>query len=234
MTSSIDIAIFPPFPYLLPALEGTGGRSILLGAQDVYHEENGAYTGEVSAQMLIDCSCDAVLVGHSERRHVIGESDDLVNRKVRAALDAGLWVVLCIGETLDERERGETDAVNLRQLRAGLLDVPIEQAARQVIVAYEPVWAIGTGRNASASDAQAAHEVIRREIVSLYDAETAKAIRIIYGGSVKPSNAAELVAEEDVDGFLVGGASLVAGDFIAIARSALPSGEPRVKTDSKG
>ncbi len=220
MTSSIDVAIFPPFPWLSDAKELLKGSSILLGAQDVSHEGNGAYTGEVSAAMLLDAGCDCVLAGHSERRHIIGESDSLVNRKTRAALDAGLWVILCIGETLEQRERGETDRININQVRAGLDGVPIEQAQRQMIIAYEPVWAIGTGVNASPDDAQAAHAVIRREIESLYDADTARMIRIIYGGSVKPSNANELFAQRDVDGFLVGGASLNAEEFAAIARSA--------------
>jgi len=219
MTSAIDLAIFPPFPYLIPVKEAVRDSSLLLGAQDVFHEEAGAFTGEVSAGMLLDCGCDVVLAGHSERRHILGETDELVNFKTLAPLDAGLWVVLCVGETLEQRERGETDSVNIGQLRAGLRHAPIEQVQRQVVIAYEPVWAIGTGRNASPEDAQAAHRVIRRELESMYDGATASALRIIYGGSVKPGNVGSLIAQDDVDGFLVGGASLDAEDFAAIARA---------------
>lgn len=215
-----DVAVFPPFPYLLPVGKALGHGGVILGAQDVYHEPDGAYTGEVSVDMLTDLSVNVVLTGHSERRHILGEDDDLVNRKTLAALDGALWVVLCIGETLEQRERGETDAINLRQLRAGLEGVPPEQAMRQVIIAYEPVWAIGTGRTATPQDAQAAHHVIRHELASLYGHEAAQTIRIIYGGSVKATNAAALAAQPDIDGFLVGGASLKADEFIAIVRAA--------------
>lgn len=216
----VDVALFPPFPYLLPVGKALGHGGVILGAQDVYHEPDGAFTGEVSVDMLTDLSVNVVLTGHSERRHILGEDDDLVNRKTLAALDGALWVVLCIGETLEQRERGETDAINLRQLRAGLEGVPPEQATRQVIIAYEPVWAIGTGRTATPDDAQAAHRVIRGELASLCGHEAAQMIRIIYGGSVKPSNAAALAAQPDIDGFLVGGASLKADEFIAIVRAA--------------
>lgn len=216
----VDVALFPPFPYLLPVGRALGHGGIILGAQDVYHEPDGAYTGEVSVDMLTDLSVNVVLTGHSERRHILGEDDDLVNLKTRAALDGALWVVLCIGETLEQRERGETDAVNLRQLRAGLEGVPPEQATRQIVIAYEPVWAIGTGRTATPQDAQSAHRVIRAELENLYGAEAAQTIRIIYGGSVRPSNAASLAAEPDIDGFLVGGASLKADEFTAIVRAA--------------
>jgi len=170
--------------------------------------------------MLCDLDVDAVLTGHSERRHVIGEDDQLVNRKTRAALDGGLWVILCIGETLEQREAGQTDEVNIRQLRAALEAVPVEQAQKQLVVAYEPVWAIGTGRNATPDDAQSAHAAIRAELASIYDESTADAIRIIYGGSVKPDNAESLFEGAGVDGFLVGGASLKADDYVAIVRAA--------------
>jgi triosephosphate isomerase (TIM) len=214
-----DVAIFPPFPYLQAVGKTLGHASVLLGAQDVYHEANGAFTGEVSAEMLIDLNVSIVLAGHSERRHVIGEDDELVNRKTIAALDTGLWVILCVGETLMQREGGETEEVVLRQVREGLQDVPIEQM-RQVVIAYEPVWAIGTGRNATPGDAQAVHEQIRQELARLYDGATAAGTRIQYGGSVKPANAVELFAQPDVDGFLVGGASLKAEDFLAIVKAA--------------
>lgn len=215
----LDVAMFPPFPYLIPVGETIRASGILLGAQDVYHEPEGAYTGEVGPPMLVDCGVDVVLAGHSERRHVIGEDDELVNRKLRAGLDAGLWGVLCVGETLEEREAEETEAVNLGQLRAGLEGVPTEQM-RQVVIAYEPVWAIGTGRTATPEDAQAVHAALRAEVRALYDEPIARGVRIIYGGSVKPDNAAELFGGEDVDGGLIGGASLDAASFLEIVRAA--------------
>ena len=219
LAQSIDIALFPPFPYLMPVGKTLGHEAMLLGAQNVYHERNGAFTGEVSTDMLNDLRVMCVLTGHSERRHVVGEDDELINLKTRAALDDGLWVVLCIGETLDEREAGQTDEVNLRQLRAGLDGVPAEQM-RQVVIAYEPVWAIGTGRTATPDDAQAAHATIRGEPKAMYGEEVARTTRIIYGGSVKPSNAEGLFTQPDIDGGLIGGASLVAEDFAAIVRAA--------------
>ena len=216
-----DIAIFPPFVYIPQVLTVLRDRSssIMLGAQDVFHEPSGAFTGEVSAAMLKDCGVQVVLTGHSERRHVIGESDELVNRKTRAALDAGLSVILCIGEKLEEREVGETDAVNERQLRAGLAGVTPVQLSR-VTVAYEPVWAIGTGRNATPADAQDAHAKCRGVLASLYGAQAAAGVRIQYGGSVKGSNASELFAGADVDGGLIGGASLKGDEFLTIVRAA--------------
>jgi triosephosphate isomerase len=214
-----DIVLFPPFPYLQSVGRTLGHHGLLLGAQDVFYEPNGAFTGEVSAEMLVDLNVAVVLCGHSERRHVIGETDDLVNRKTQAALDAGLWVILCVGETIEQREAGRTESTNIEQLNAGLDGVPIEQM-RQVVVAYEPVWAIGTGRTASPADAQAVHSLIRRELAALYDDATATAARIQYGGSVKASNAAELAAQPDIDGFLVGGASLKSEEFVSIVRAA--------------
>ena len=213
----VDIAVFPPHPYLLPVGSIMKSRSstIDLGTQDVYHEGNGAFTGEVSVAMAEDCGCTWVLTGHSERRHVMGEDDATVNTKARAVLDGGLGVVLCVGETLDQREGGETDAVNAHQVREGLKDVSAEQMSR-VVIAYEPVWAIGTGKTASSDDAQAAHAKIRALLVELFDDEIAQRTRIIYGGSVKPGNAAELFAQPDIDGGLIGGASLKVGDFSSI------------------
>lgn len=214
-----DVAVFPPFPYLQAVGKTLGHSGLLLGAQDVYHESNGAFTGEVSAEMLVDLNVHIVLAGHSERRHVIGEDDELINLKTTAALDAGLWVILCVGETLTQREAGETEQVVLQQLELGLADVPVEQM-RQVVIAYEPVWAIGTGRNATPGDAQAVHAAIRTELARLYDGATADMTRIQYGGSVKPGNATELAAQPDIDGFLVGGASLKSEDFLAIVKAA--------------
>ncbi|HRQ72663.1 MAG TPA: triose-phosphate isomerase [Phycisphaerales bacterium] len=214
----VEIAVFPPFPYLGAIADALHGSRISLGAQDLYYEKSGAFTGEVSAAMLLDCGASAVLTGHSERRHVLGESDDLVNRKTRAALDAGLTCVLCIGETLDQRERGETHAVNERQLHAALAGVRPEQT-QMLVIAYEPVWAIGTGRNATPADAQDAHARVRAVLASVFSPQAAAAMRIIYGGSLKPDNAEALLARPDVDGGLVGGASLSATDFCAIVRA---------------
>ena len=222
MVQDCDIAVFPPFPYLQAVGRALGHSGILLGAQDLYHQANGAFTGEISAEMLLDLNVAVVLCGHSERRHIIGEDDELVNLKVLAALDAGLWVILCVGETLQQREAGQTEEVNLRQLRAGLDEVPIEQM-RQVIIAYEPVWAIGTGKNARPEDAQAVHALIRTALADEFDESIAKSTRIQYGGSVKGNNAPDLSAQSDVDGFLVGGASLKSEEFSEIVRAAAAS-----------
>lgn len=213
----VDVAIFPPFPYLLSvrAILRDRSASIKLGAQDVYHRPDGAFTGEVSVDMLKDCGVSVVICGHSERRHLIGETDELINLKVRAVLDAGLECILCVGETLDHRNAGHTDPVNQRQLRTGLADVPAEQFGR-VTVAYEPVWAIGTGDTATPEDAQAMHAAIRRTLVELFDERTAGEVRIQYGGSVKPDNVKELLSVRDVDGALVGGASLKAETFLPL------------------
>lgn len=222
-TAGVDVAIFPPFVYLREIGSGLATSDILLGAQDVYDQPDGAFTGEISIDMLNDCGVRSVLTGHSERRHVIGESDTIVNRKTRAVLDAGLQCVLCIGETLDQRESGKTDAINEHQTRAGLEGVSKEQLA-SVVIAYEPVWAIGTGKTATPRDAQDAHANIRELIANMYDQEAADAIRIIYGGSMKPGNAEELMSMADIDGGLVGGASLKAEDFLSIIRAGAPQG----------
>ena len=216
----VDIAVIPPFPYLLTvgAVLRERGVPLLLGAQDVYRQAEGAFTGEVSPGMLTDCQAQVALVGHSERRHVIGEDDGLISLKAKAALDAGLHVILCIGETLEQREAGETDAVNEGQLRAGLAPITAEEMNR-VVIAYEPVWAIGTGKTASPEDAQAAHAKARAVLADLYGGDIAQATRIIYGGSMKPGNAGELMAQPDIDGGLIGGASLKAPDFCAIVKA---------------
>ena len=215
--SGAEVAIYPPFPYLIPTAEAMSGMgaAVRLGAQDLWHEPNGAFTGEVSAEMLTDCCVTTALVGHSERRHVIGEPDDLVNKKLRRGLESGLRMVLCIGETLEEREGGRTDEVNERQTRAGLSGVDAGSMG-DVVIAYEPVWAIGTGRTASPEDAQDAHKRIRALVAELYDPGVADSVRIIYGGSMKPGNADALMGMPDVDGGLIGGASLKADDFLAI------------------
>jgi len=217
----VQVAVFPPFPYLLTVGSILRERQSLvtLGAQDVSEHPNGAFTGEVSVAMLRDCGVSVVLCGHSERRHVIGETDAIVNRKVRAALAGGLDVILCVGEKLEEREAGKTDEVNERQVRAGLADVSAEEL-RRVTIAYEPVWAIGTGKTATPGDAQGAHEKIRGVVAGMFGPGPAESVRIQYGGSVKPSNAAELMGCPDIDGGLIGGASLKATDFTAICKAA--------------
>lgn len=227
LDQACDIAILPPFVYIRHVHNVLRDRSssIMLGAQDIWPEPNGAFTGEVSAAMLKDCGVSVVLTGHSERRHVIGEGDELINRKTRAALDAGLQVILCIGEKLEERAGGQTDAVNERQLRAGLAGVKAEQLGL-LTIAYEPVWAIGTGKNATPADAQDAHAKCRGVLGSLFGAEAAARIRIQYGGSVKASNAAELMAQPDIDGGLIGGASLKSEEFLGIIRAAAAKASP--------
>lgn len=217
----VDVVVFPPFPYLLAvgSILRERGSSVRLGAQDVYFENDGAYTGEVSVSMLKDCGVQVVLTGHSERRHVIGENENLVGKKTLAVLSGGLECVLCVGEKLEEREDGRTDMVNEEQVRLGLREVPPEYIDR-LTVAYEPVWAIGTGRTASPADAQDAQAKIRRVLEDLYGRDMAARIRIMYGGSVKSSNAQEIFRQADVDGGLIGGASLKAPEFTAIVRAA--------------
>jgi len=214
---AMDVAVCPPAPYLLAVRKACEGTVIGLGAQNMWYEAEGAFTGELSPQMLIDCGCAYVVLGHSERRHTIGkgEEDALINKKVHAALAAGLTPILCIGEKLEERDAGLTETVLTTQTEAGLAGVSPDKAA-SIVIAYEPVWAIGTGRNATPQQAQEAHAHVRKVLTRLYNDKVAQAVRIQYGGSVKPNNAAELMAQPDVDGALVGGASLKAGDFIEI------------------
>ncbi len=219
------VLFFPPALSLPAAVEATRPRKdIGLGVQNVYWEPKGAFTGEISAPMARDAGATYVLVGHSERRHVFGESDQDVARKVKAVFDAGLTPVVCVGELLEERKAGRVDEVNLRQLGAVLDAISKEQAA-SMIVAYEPVWAIGTGVNATPEDAAAAHGTLRRRLVEWLGRTAGSAVPILYGGSVKPDNAAALLAAQDVDGLLVGGASLDPAGFarIAAARGRLDS-----------
>lgn len=220
--TAVERVIFPAAVHLDAvgsALAEIGAGEVAFGAQNAWHEPDGAFTGEISTAMLKDLGCRWLLTGHSERRHVIGEQDGLVNAKTRAALDAGLQVMLCIGETLDQREASETDAVNESQLRAGLEGVSGEAIGR-VAIAYEPVWAIGTGKTATPEDAQAAHRAARAVLAEMYDAESAASMRILYGGSAKPENAAALFSQPDIDGGLIGGASLKAESFLAICQAA--------------
>jgi triosephosphate isomerase len=196
--------------------KGVAGTPIFLGAQNLHEEPRGAFTGEVSAEMLKDTGCTHVIVGHSERRHVFGESGDRLARKVRAAQAQGLTAVYCVGETLAQRDGGQTLSVVNRQMEEGLgHDVDPEK----LVIAYEPVWAIGTGRNATPQQAQEVHTMIRDRLGALFGRTTADCLRILYGGSVKPENARSLADESEIDGMLVGGASLVAGDFLTIIRA---------------
>lgn len=214
-----DVALCPPFPYLSLVADVVRGTAIAVGAQNVFPEPQGAFTGEVNAEMLADVGCRYVIIGHSERRTIIGEKDELINRKVRHALQHGLHVIFCIGETLEQREANQTESVLDNQMTWGLREIPKDQIHR-LNIAYEPVWAIGTGRNATAQQAQQAHVFIRWRFSQLYDNDAAQRLVIQYGGSVKPENAAELMSQPDVDGALVGGASLKADSFVAIVRAA--------------
>ncbi len=185
------------------------GTNVTLAAQNVFYEEKGAYTGEIAPNMLTDLGCVYVIIGHSERRQYFGETDETVNKRIKLALNNGLRVIFCIGETLEEREAGKTNDVLATQLGGGLKDLPLEQ----IVMAYEPVWAIGTGVTATTEQAQDAHAFIRDKLKKLYGEEKASAVRILYGGSVKPENVDELMACPDVDGALVGGASLKPESF---------------------
>ncbi len=213
--NGVAVVVFPPFPYLMEVAETLVDTGIEVGAQDVFAEPEGAFTGEVSVSMLQDCGCSWVLCGHSERRHVMGEPDDLVNRKVLAALAGGLKVILCVGETQAQREAGQTDAINDAQLRAGLNTVDAT-GIENIVIAYEPVWAIGTGLTATPEDAQSAHAAIRATLADVFSESAADGVRIQYGGSMKPGNAAELLSQPDIDGGLIGGAALKAADFAQI------------------
>ena len=211
----VDIAVCPPSVYLDAVGEAVKGGSVALGAQNMYHEVAGAFTGEISAAMLIDLGCRYVILGHSERRHILGETDEQINRKVLAALAAGLVPIACVGELLSEREAGQTAAVIRRQFEGSLAGLSADQL-RSVVIAYEPVWAIGTGKVATPQQAQEVHLDLRKLIALRYNADLAQTVRIQYGGSVKASNAAELLSQPDIDGALVGGASLKAEEFLGI------------------
>lgn len=215
--AGVEMVVIPPYPYIGLAVDKAGG-ALAVGGQDVSVHAKGAYTGEVAAAMLADAGARYVLVGHSERRQYHGENSSLVAQKFRAALAAGLVPVLCVGETLAEREGGQMEAVIAAQLQP-VLDLVGASGLGQGVVAYEPVWAIGTGVTASPEQAQAVHAFIRG-VVAAADATIADSLSILYGGSVKPDNASELFSQTDVDGGLVGGASLVAADFVAIANAA--------------
>ena len=213
-----EILLCPPFTALAEVAAVIAGSRIHLGAQNMHWEEKGADTGEVSAPMLKDIGCTHVIIGHSERRHLFGETDESVNKKIKAALAAGLRPVVCVGETESQRENGETEAVIVRQIRDGLAGLGPEQTA-ELVIAYEPVWAIGTGKNATPEQAQEVHALIRRLISENFGESVASSRLILYGGSVKPGNAAELMNQPDINGALVGGASLDADSFEKIVRA---------------
>lgn len=217
---SATVAICPPFVYLQAVIKALDGSSIAVGAQNSYFEPSGAFTGEISIPMLKDIGCTYCLCGHSERRHVIGETDELINKKVTTAISGGLLPILCVGELLEEREASKTEEVVTRHIKKGLAGLSNEKVSA-VTIAYEPVWAIGTGLTATPQQAQEVHDFIRKLLAQLYDEQLAQEIRIQYGGSVKPGNAEELMSQKDVDGLLVGGASLKADDFLAIIRAAV-------------
>jgi triosephosphate isomerase len=216
---SVTVAVCPPFVYLQAVAQALSSSNIAVGAQDIYSEPEGAFTGEISSAMLKDVGCSYCLCGHSERRHIIGESDELINKKVTAAIGGGLLPILCVGELLEEREASQTNQVVTRHVKEGLAGLNGEKL-QAVTIAYEPVWAIGTGRTATPEQAQEVHDFIRKLLAQMYDGRLAEEIRILYGGSVKPGNAADLMAQKDIDGLLVGGASLKADDFLAIIQAA--------------
>jgi len=213
--TDIDIAVCPPAIYVQPVGAALAGSNIGVGAQDVYFEKEGAFTGEISTGMLLDAGCKYVILGHSERRHILHESSELINQKVVAALNAGLTPILCVGELLSEREAGVTDIVIRRQFDGSLSNVSAEQM-KKVVIAYEPVWAIGTGKVATPDQAEEVHVGIRSLIAERYGKEVAEVVRIQYGGSVKAENAKEILLKPNVDGALVGGASLKVDAFMGI------------------
>ena len=214
-----EIVVCVPFVDIAAAKEAVKGTNIRVGAQNVHFEAKGAFTGEISASMLVECGVEYVVIGHSERRQYFGETDVTVNKRLTAALAAGIRPILCVGELLEERDQDVTAEVVARQLKIALLGVSADDA-KKVVIAYEPVWAIGTGRTATAEQAEEVCAHIRRVLCTKYGNDVAQAITVQYGGSMKASNAAELLSKEDVDGGLIGGASLVASDFAAIIDAA--------------
>ena len=214
-----EICLCVPFTALAAAKKAVKGSKMKIAAQNVAWAEKGAFTGEVSAEMLLEVGAEYVIIGHSERRQMFGETDESVNKRVAAALNAGLKPIVCIGETEYERSIGKTNLILKSQLRGALDGVTAEQT-ENVVIAYEPVWAIGTGKNATADDAAATIKLIRKTAAELYDAKTAKALRILYGGSMNGKNCAELLDKKEIDGGLIGGASLKVNEFVTIVRAA--------------
>jgi triosephosphate isomerase len=218
-TQGVEVGVCPPAPYLIPVAAKLHGSRVVLGAQNVSPEKPGAFTGELAIEMLLDTGCQWVILGHSERRQFFGDTDEVVNKKVLASLDRGLKVIFCIGEMLEDRQSGRTETVLEVQLAKGLHGLTPEQMAK-VVVAYEPVWAIGTGVTASPEQAEETHAFIRKWLSHRFGESVANATQIQYGGSVKADNAKELLAKPNIDGALVGGASLKADQFLAIIRAA--------------
>ena len=210
--SEREVIIAPSFVALQPVKETIKDTNIKLAAQNMHFEDSGAFTGEISPVMLLSAGCTHVILGHSERRHIFGESDDMINKKVLSAVNKGMTAILCVGETLDERKEGREKEVVTNQLRNGLNGLTKDLLLR-IIIAYEPVWAIGTGQTATPQQAQQMHEIIREELGKFYDSEIAESVRVLYGGSVKSANISQLMAQADIDGALVGGASLKKDDF---------------------
>jgi len=230
----ISVVICPPFPYLAHVREIVKGSRVALGAQNLYPEKEGAFTGEVSPGMLLDVGCKYVILGHSERRHNLGESDAFINQKVRVAFAAGLDVILCIGETLDQRKANQTEALLDRQLSEGLAGVSNDTLPR-LSIAYEPVWAIGNpSHHATPEQAQKAHKFIRHRFGEIFDDKSAEALAIQYGGSVVPENTASFFSQPGVDGALIGGASLDADQFLAIVRSGINKAQTKGHSASRG
>ncbi|RKX92063.1 MAG: triose-phosphate isomerase [Spirochaetes bacterium] len=217
-----DVLICPSFPLLPIVNDIVSGSNVWLGAQNMYYEKKGAFTGEVSADMLKSVGCEWVILGHSERRHVFHEDDSLINKKVKSAIEQGLKPILCVGELLEERESGKTEEVVKRQVVEGLKEVSPEDTAK-IIIAYEPVWAIGTGKTATPEDADSIHSFIRDILRDLYNSKVSENMRILYGGSVKPENIDSLMAKDNIDGALVGGASLKADSFLRIINANIQS-----------
>jgi len=216
----VDLAVFPPSLYVDAVAQVLSGSRVAWGVQNVYHQPNGAFTGEISVAMLKDLGCRYAILGHSERRHILGETDEMVNKKVHAVLDGGLIPIVCVGETLEERESGRTMEVIESQVNGSLAGLDGGQM-RRTVIAYEPVWAIGTGKNATPAQAEEVHLALRKILADRYNGEIAQSVCIQYGGSVKASNARDLLCQPDIDGALVGGASLKADEFFGIVAGAL-------------
>ena len=216
---NVDVVCCAPAIDVPAAVAACKGTNVHPGAENVHWEQSGAYTGEISTGMLLDAGAEYVIVGHSERRQYFGETDETVNKRARAAIAAGLVAIVCVGETLEERDAGKLVEVIERQMKTGLKDVTAADCAK-LVIAYEPVWAIGTGRTATPDQAQEVHALIRKTLAGLVGAEAAETVRIQYGGSMKPGNAAELLAKPDIDGGLIGGAALKADSFAAIIAAA--------------
>lgn len=217
-TETCEVLVCPPATSLYPVIDALKESNIAVGAQNMYFAEKGAYTGEISPEMLVDIGCKYVIIGHSERRQIFGETDEMLQKKIVAAFDAGLIPILCVGEELAVREANDEVAFVSKQIQADLVGISSKQVASMVI-AYEPIWAIGTGRTATAEQAEAMCKAIRNKIVEMFDEETAEAIRIQYGGSVKGSNAKEILEQPNIDGALVGGAALSVDGFLPIIKA---------------